>query len=1135
MPDRIRLIAPQHEEITSSLSLTAKWIRTFEELVKADFDSWGTSLHLRTVEELVNNVPTFRGLQLDQDPNTKPKNYTDGSNTVPIMSGYTNGPVTISDSGFMGAGYEGWRALDGDSNTRWHVNATGGMLTIDLGSVKKINTYAIRARNDEYLISSPKDWTFEGSQDGTSWTVLDIVAGDISWATNQLKSYTLDYDKVGLYRYYRLNVTSNQSGIDLSFSELQLLEAIGHDFDYYTTGDRIVGPIDLSGVALGDEYIRWELGVMPEGTTVTISTALTDTIDPPLAWVTATNSGQNPAITLGDHVTGKYLWIKQTLSTTNITKTPALMLMETQLVFDAVADTTIEIDRTSKFSGANYRVTTVSALPCGEPTTFFPQDVYDGFLCWRARAVNAALGIDTGWSQVNTFNLTGGPFSIPRYMTLVKNTAFGRKPNGKTLDIKKNTAFGKPRAKRALYQVENRAFGKLRATRALYAPLSVTDDPPLPWIDNISVQRGPVGSILTLTGSGFGYTHTAIDLANVNRSLRCYGGFVTIGEKLCSVLEWNWTTIKFQLPSDAQTGGIRVKLTAPTEQVSNQVGFEVYAGIPTNDVGIELFLCDRDNPNLIVRQIDGAWDKSFQVLQNNPGSGSFKISRNDPVGGNKAYLGDDSLILVKLDGNPLFKWIVENKSPNYVDSGEQQVISVSGRGVLAMLSWAVVYPESMEAYGLDRHFTGTASSILRALVLEARARGGLVGVEVDWEDDQDSIGNVFTEQVNLSFHVGTPILEVARRFSEGLGYFDIEMTSNLVLKIYKNRGLDVSDRIIYRPGQAIMSHQNQSNASKIVNEVLVEGKDKRLAIAAHSDSQLTFGRREGYLSASSIDSGLGEYGEAYLRRAAFPMWGIQGTITQFYDEAGNRLKPFESYIIGDWIGWNIPPEGYDQEGFNEKLRVQGITVSEQDDTGALDYTLELHSAMLDHEIRLNQKVERLAQYSGSDVLSSPASSSEGYSVSEVDEFLLNKANTIHSHGFLDLVDAPDSYAEQAGKALAVNAQGTGLEFYDKDGLPVIVVNASKSIGPEDVATLQRCDSAAALTITIPGAETIKVGAEIVFVRYGASNVNFVAEAGRTLRSLQSYKFISGVYGAVTLKKMTADTWLLIGSLSEAGL
>ena len=417
--------------------------------------------------------------------------------------------------------------------------------------------------------------------------------------------------------------------------------------------------------------------------------------------------------------------------------------------------------------------------------------------------------------------------------------------------------------------------------------------------------------------------------------------------------------------------------------------------------------------------------KAFQLLQNNPGSGSFQISRyQSGVDG----IREDNLILVKLDGQPLYKWIIESVKPSYVSSDEQQMISFSGRGVLSLLDRAVVYPENLGQPQLDRLFTGTASSVLRTLILEAQHRGSLLEIDIGWEDDRDSIGNVFIEDVNLSFHVGTPLSEVVTKFTEGLGYFDIEMTPSLKLNIYKDRSADLHDSVVYRPGQAILSHQHQIDTSKIVNEILVEGKEKQLAISTHPQSAYTFGRREGYLSANNIQSGLSEYGDAYLKRMALPQWGIQGTVVKFADENGYKLKPLESFGIGDWIGWNIPPEGHDPVGFRDKVKVKGITVSENDETGALEYTLDLNNTMLEHEIKMNQKVERFTQFSGSDVLSTPSSSSDGYSESEVNQLLQNKANKIHQHLFTDLADAPESYTGQEGKQLSVNAEGTGLEF-----------------------------------------------------------------------------------------------------------
>jgi hypothetical protein len=279
-------------------------------------------------------------------------------------------------------------------------------------------------------------------------------------------------------------------------------------------------------------------------------------------------------------------------------------------------------------------------------------------------------------------------------------------------------------------------------------------------------------------------------------------------------------------------------------------------------------------------------------------------------------------------------------------------------------------------------------------------------------------------------------LEVATKFTDGLGYFDIEMTPELVLKIYKSKGEDLPDTVVYRPGQAIVSHENQIDAKSVVNEVLVEGGDKLLAVASHSASQATYGRREGYLSASNLQEGLSEYGQAYLNRVAYPSWGIQGTVTKFCDDRGNRMKPFESYLIGDWIGWNIAPEGSDELGFDGVLRVCGITVSEDDDTGDLSYTLELHDTMLEHEIRLNRKWSGCRSTAA--LTFYPCSFQHGgYSDSEVNNMLAGKANVNHqhtgvyseidhTHDFLALTDTPDSYLGQGTKVVAVKQMAVDL-------------------------------------------------------------------------------------------------------------
>ena len=319
----------------------------------------------------------------------------------------------------------------------------------------------------------------------------------------------------------------------------------------------------------------------------------------------------------------------------------------------------------------------------------------------------------------------------------------------------------------------------------------------------------------------------------------------------------------------------------------------------------------------------------------------------------------------------MFKWIIEARTPNYITSAENQMIGVSGRGVLAMLEWSVVYPTDLANSELTRHFEGTAAKIVNDLIWEAQYRGGLVGMTDDWTTVEDSIGNPWDDYQSIDLKVGTPLLQVINKFSEGLGVFDVEMTPNLVLRLFKNKGVDMHEEVVYRPGQAIVEHRNKSDATKVVNTVLVEGKDGKLAQATHPTSQLDCGRREGYLQATNVTDGLSEYGQRFLERVAFSDWGIQGKVVEFVDERDNRIKPFETYFIGDWITWAIPPEGVDEDGFISTLRVKGVTCEEDPETGVVHYTLELNNIIIEYDIKLSQSIARLTNYSESDPLSTP--------------------------------------------------------------------------------------------------------------------------------------------------------------------
>ena len=115
---------------------------------------------------------------------------------------------TPSASASSGSGYEkSDQAFDLDPGTKWIVPALTGWLQYDFGSgnVQTVKRYTINSA--DVASRDPKDWQFQGSQDGSTWTTLDTQSGQ-SFAV-VMGQNTYNIGNTTAYRYYRLNITAN--------------------------------------------------------------------------------------------------------------------------------------------------------------------------------------------------------------------------------------------------------------------------------------------------------------------------------------------------------------------------------------------------------------------------------------------------------------------------------------------------------------------------------------------------------------------------------------------------------------------------------------------------------------------------------------------------------------------------------------------------------------------------------------------------------------------------------------------------------------------------------------------------------------------------------------------------------------
>jgi hypothetical protein len=127
------------------------------------------------------------------------------------------------------------KAFDGKPDSFWEtvaISRGGGpfphWLQIDFGTQPKtIRGYTLQTGSHgkdgtDSTGRMPKDWRFEGSNDGSDWTVLDTQADQTDWKVNERRTYSCA--NPGSFQYYRLYITAGVNPNILRLYELEMME-----------------------------------------------------------------------------------------------------------------------------------------------------------------------------------------------------------------------------------------------------------------------------------------------------------------------------------------------------------------------------------------------------------------------------------------------------------------------------------------------------------------------------------------------------------------------------------------------------------------------------------------------------------------------------------------------------------------------------------------------------------------------------------------------------------------------------------------------------------------------------------------------------------------------------------------------
>ncbi|PEZ02897.1 hypothetical protein CN326_19070 [Bacillus sp. AFS018417] len=148
--------------------------------------------------------------------------------------GYDPAPVnlalnkTVTSNGSL-VGFEASKAVDGSasSGSKWSSNTTGDKwLMVDLGQNYDISRWVVKHAGEggDTLSLNTKNYKLQGSLDGTTWTDLDSVTGNVSNVTDR-------YIPKTNVRYVRLYITTPQNANETGTANIYEFEVYGRSAD----------------------------------------------------------------------------------------------------------------------------------------------------------------------------------------------------------------------------------------------------------------------------------------------------------------------------------------------------------------------------------------------------------------------------------------------------------------------------------------------------------------------------------------------------------------------------------------------------------------------------------------------------------------------------------------------------------------------------------------------------------------------------------------------------------------------------------------------------------------------------------------------------------------------------------------
>mgnify|MGYP000905454819 FL=1 len=173
----------------------------------------------------------------------------DYGSLTPKMSGLTAPSGTVTGIG----GADAWKIFDKNPATGASDNDSNRSITyqLDGGAQVIVENYYLTATTGPEIDRTPTVWKVEGSNDGSTWTVLDSRQGETGWGSGERRYYEF-FNKTP-FEYHRFSWTGVDGASNANtFNELTFNKAAASQTAFNLTASSTTGINDGAGFVASD-------------------------------------------------------------------------------------------------------------------------------------------------------------------------------------------------------------------------------------------------------------------------------------------------------------------------------------------------------------------------------------------------------------------------------------------------------------------------------------------------------------------------------------------------------------------------------------------------------------------------------------------------------------------------------------------------------------------------------------------------------------------------------------------------------------------------------------------------------------------------------------------------------------------